>query len=100
MLCVKENTYKMIEKNDQYAIYSNEEKNKFTCVYFDTIGNKYEEFIEKVKSIEKKKVLYIFTLGNKIEEPRLAEIKNYTIEAIPQRIYDLYRKLVRMSKEN
>ena len=49
---------------------------------------------------KEKKVLYIFTLGNKIEEPRLAEIKNYTIEAIPQRIYDLYKKLAKMSKEN
>lgn len=100
MLCVKEDTYEIIEKNDQYAIYTNKEKNKFTCVYFDTIGNKYEEFIEKVKAIDEKKVLYIFTLGNKIEEPRLAEIKNYTIEAIPQRIYDLYKKLAKMSKEN
>lgn len=100
MLCVKEDTYEIIEKNDQYAIYTNKEKNKFTCVYFDTIGNKYEEFIEKVKAIKEKKVLYIFTLGNKIEEPRLAEIKNYTIEAIPQRIYDLYKKLAKMSKEN
>lgn len=100
MLCVKEDTYEVIEKNDQYAIYINKEKNKFTCVYFDTIGNKYEEFIDKVKAIEEKKVLYIFTLGNKIEEPRLAEIKNYTIEAIPQRIYELYKKLAKMSKEN
>ena len=100
MLCVKEDTYEVIEKNDQYAIYTNKEKNKFTCVYFDTIGNKYEEFIDKVQAIEEKKVLYIFTLGNKIEEPRLAEIKNYTIEAIPQRIYELYKKLAKMSKEN
>lgn len=100
MLCVKEDTYEIIEKNDQYAVYTNKENNKFTCVYFDTIGNKYDEFIEKVKTIKENKVLYIFTLGNKIEEPRLAEIKNYTIEAIPQRIYDLYKKLTKMSKEN
>ena len=100
MLCVKEDTYKVIGKNDQYAIYTNKKKDKFTCVYFDTIGNKYDEFIEKVKQIEEQKVLYIFTLGNKIDEPRLSEMKNYTIEAIPQRIYDLYKKLARMSKEN
>lgn len=99
MLCIKENTYIDIEKNDQYAIFSNNEKNKFTCVYFDTIGNKYDEFIEKVKNINENKILYIFTLGNKIEEPRLVDIKNYRIEAIPQRIYDLYRKLAKMSKE-
>lgn len=100
MLCVKEDTYEIIEKNDQYAIYTNKGRDKYTCVYFDTIQNKYDEFIEKVKQIEEQKVLYIFTLGNKIDEPRLSEIKNYTIEAIPQRIYDLYKKLAKMSKEN
>lgn len=68
-------------------------------MYFDTIGNRYDEFIEKVKKINEEKILYIFTLGNKIDEPRLKEMKNYTIEAIPQRIYDLYKKLAKMSKE-
>lgn len=100
MLCIKEDTYEIVEKNDQYAIYTNKGKDKYTCVYFDTIQNKYDEFIEKVKQVEEQKVLYIFTLGNKIDEPRLSEMKNYTIEAIPQRIYDLYKKLARMSKEN
>ena len=100
MLCIKEDTYNEKERNDQYSIYTNKENDKYTCVYFDTIGNKYEEFIGKVKAIKEKKVLYIFTLGNKIEEPRLMEIKNYTIEPIPQRIYDLYKRLAKTSKEN
>lgn len=99
MLCIKEDTYKEIEKTEEYTIYSNNEKNKYTCVYFDTISNRYDEFIEKVKKINEEKILYIFTLGNEIDEPRLKEIKNYKIEAIPQRIYDLYRKLAKMSKE-
>lgn len=99
MLCVKENTFDVVGKNEQYTIYTDEDRKKYTCVYFDTIGNKYDEFIEKVKELEEEKILYIFTLGNKIEEPRLKEIKNYRIEAIPQRIYDLYKKLVKMSKE-
>lgn len=100
MLCVKEDTYEVIEKNDQYVIYTNNSNNKYTCVYFDTIGNRYDEFIEKVKNIEEEKILYIFTLGTKIDEPRLKEMKNYRVEAIPQRIYDLYKKLVKISKEN
>lgn len=99
MLCIKEDTYKEIEKTEEYTIYSNNDENKYTCVYFDTIGNRYDEFIEKVKKINEEKILYIFTLGNKIDEPRLKEMKNYTIEAIPQRIYDLYKKLAKMSKE-
>ena len=99
MLCIKEDTYDLIRKNEQYAIYSNRDKNKYTCVYYDTIGDKYDEFIESLKKIEEEKVLYIFSLGNEIEEPRLKEMKNYRIEAIPQRIYGLYKKLVKMSKD-
>lgn len=99
MLCVKEDTYEVVEKNDQYVIYRNTENDKYTCVYFDTIGNKYDKFIETVQRIKEQKVIYIFTLGNKIVEPGLNEMKNYTIEAIPQRIYDLYKKLSRISKE-
>lgn len=99
MLCIKEDTYDLIRKNEQYAIYSNKNNNKYTCVYYDTIGDKYDEFIESLKKIEEEKVLYIFSLGNEIEEPRLKEIKNYRIEAIPQRIYGLYKKLVKMSKD-
>ena len=93
MICIKENTHEQIEKNDQYAIYTNKQKNKYTCIYFNTIQTQYKEFIEKVKQIKEKKKLYIFTLGNEIEEQELKEIKNYKIEAIPQR---QYRRLLRI----
>ena len=59
----------------------------------------YKEFIEKVKQIKEKKKLYIFTLGNEIEEQELKEIKNYKIEAIPQKIYDKYKKTSKISNE-
>ena len=99
MICIKENTHEQIEKNDQYAIYTNKQKNKYTCIYFDTIQTQYKEFIEKVKQIKEKKKLYIFTLGNEIEEQELKEIKNYKIEAIPQKIYDKYKKTSKISNE-
>ena len=99
MLCVKEGTFDVIIKNEQYAIYTNKDKGKYTCVYFDTFGNKYDEFLDKVEGLKNEKVLYIFSLGNKIEEPRLEKLQNYKIEAIPQRIYNLYKKIVKLSKE-
>lgn len=100
MLCVKESTFDVIIKNEQYAIYTDKDKKKYTCVYFDTLGNKYDEFWDKVEEIKEEKILYIFSLGNKIEEPRLEKLQNYKIEAIPQRIYSLYRKIVKLSRED
>ncbi len=99
MLCIKEDTFDEIEKNDEYVIYTNKEKDKYTCVYFDSMNRKYDEFMNKLKDIQARKIIYIFTLGNMIEDQELDEVKNYKIEAIPQKIYNLYKKLVKKSKE-
>ena len=100
MLCVKSDTFEKIEMNKEYVIYTNKEHNKYTCVYFDIFGEKYDEFIEKVKNIFEEKALYIFTLGDYIDSSSLCEIKNYSIEPIPYKIVELYKKIVKMSKED
>lgn len=100
MLCVKESTFDLVEKTDSYVIYKDKNDINYTCIYFDIYHNHYNEFIEKIKLIENKKALYIFSLDNRVEEYELDGITNYKVEAIPQKIYDLYRKLVKLSKEN
>ena len=69
------------------------------CTKGCPLENNIPAFIEKVKQIKEKKKLYIFTLGNEIEEQELKEIKNYKIEAIPQKIYDKYKKTSKISNE-
>lgn len=100
MLCVKEATFDLVEKTDSYVIYKDKNNTNYTCIYYDILHNHYDEFIEKIKHIENKKALYIFSLNNRVEEYELEGITNYKVEAIPQKIYDLYRKLVKLSKEN
>lgn len=100
MLCVKESTFDLVEKTDSYVIYKDKNNTNYTCIYYDILHNNYDEFIEKIKYIENKKALYIFSLNNRVEEYELEGINNYKVEAIPQKIYDLYRKLVKLSKEN
>lgn len=99
MLCVKESTFDLVEKTNSYIIYKDKNNLKYTCIYFDILNNHYDEFIEKIKQIEDKKALYILSLNNRVEEYELDGITNYKVEAIPQKIYDLYRKLVKLSKE-
>lgn len=100
MLCVKENTFEEIEITKEYAIYSNKEKTNYTCVYFDIFGTEYDKFKDKIKNINEHKALYIFTLGEYINTEELKELKNYSIEPIPYRILDLYKKVVKMCKED
>ena len=100
MLCVKGNTFNKVESNSEYAIFTNSDKSKYSCVYFDIFGLKYDEFINKIMKIKEEKLLYIFTLGDYINEDNLKGIDNYTVEPIPYKIVELYKKIVKMSKED
>ena len=100
MLCVKSDTYELVEKNKEYAIYSNVDKTNYSCVYFDIFGKTYDAFLDKVKSIKEHKNLYIFSLSEYVNEEALRGITNYSLEPIPYKILDLYKNVVKMSKEN
>lgn len=100
MLCVKGDTFNKVESNNEYAIFTNNDNTKYSCVYFDIFGLKYDEFINKIKDIKEEKLLYIFTLGDYVNTDNLNGIDNYTIEPIPYKIVELYKKVVKMSKED
>lgn len=100
MLCVKGDTFNKVESNNEYAIFTNNDNTKYSCVYFDIFGLKYDEFINKIKDIKEEKLLYIFTLGDYVNTDNLTGIDNYTIEPIPYKIVELYKKVVKMSKED
>ncbi len=100
MLCVKGNTFNKVELNNEYAIFTNSDNSKYSCVYFDIFGLKYADFIDKIKNIKEEKILYIFTLGDYINTDSLKGIDNYTLEPIPYKIVELYKKIVKMSKED
>ncbi len=98
MLCVKGDTYDLYKNTEEYAIYTNEDKSMFSCVYFDVLGKKYKEFLKEIKKIKEPKLLYIFNLGDYIDLSDLKEIDNYSVESIPYKIIELYNKIVKMSK--
>ena len=100
MLCVKSDTYELVEKNKEYAIYSNSDNTEYSCVYYDIFGESYNKFIEKINCIQGHKNLYIFSLSEYVNDDIFKGIKNYSIEPIPYKILDLYKNIVKMSKEN
>lgn len=100
MLCVKRATFEKVIVNNEYVIYSNKEKNKYTCVYFDILGTQYGEFLDKIKEIKEDKQLYIFTLGDYYDTSDLKEVENYSMEPIPCKIVELYKKIIKLSKED
>ena len=99
MLCVKENTHEIYEKNEEYIIYTNRDKTKYACVYFDMFGTNYEDFIKKIEKIKEYKSLYIFSFNNYVNLDDLLEVENYNIEPIPYRILELYKKIIEIGME-
>ena len=99
MLCIKGNTFNIIDANNEYAIFANEDKTKYSCVYLDIFGLKYDEFINKIENIDQEKLIYIFTLGDYVDTDALKNVKNYKLEPIPYKIFELYKKIAKMSKE-
>ena len=98
MLCMKNDCYCEYKVTNEYKIYSNQDKSLFTCVYFDMFGDKEKEFIEEIKNIDQLKKVYKFSLGDIIDETLFTGVKNYQIEAIPYKIIELYKQLIKLSK--
>lgn len=99
MLCAKESTHVLVEKNDEYVIYKNQEGNKYTCVYFDMFGSNYDEFISKIEKIPEYKFLYIFSLNDYVEQNELMNVEHYELESIPSKILELYKKVAQVKRE-
>jgi adenine-specific DNA-methyltransferase len=97
MLCVKENIFNLEKKADDFKIYSSHDKSKYLCIYFNTIDDSFEEFIEELKHLDADKKIYMFSDDLNIDKEPFQEINNCYIEAIPQKILDIYKQLIKMN---
>ena len=100
MLCIKDNNFIEYKKTDEYKIYTNKNKTKYSCVYYSLFGEKEEEFIKELENLKGSKTIYKFTLGDSVDKNNFQNISNYKIEPIPYKIVELYKKIVKMSREN
>lgn len=97
MLCVKENIFNLESSSDDYKIYASHDKAKYLCIYFNTIDDSFNQFIEAIKSIESRKSVYMFSDNLYVDKEVFSEIDNCKIEAIPQKILDIYKQLIKMN---
>lgn len=97
MLCIKENIFNLFKSSDDYKIYYSHDNTKYLCIYFNTIDDSFDEFINKLKSIDGKKIVYMFSDDLNVDKELFKEIENCSIEAIPQKILDIYKQLIKMN---
>ena len=97
MLCIKENIFNIFKSGDDYKIYSSHDNTKYLCIYFNTIDDSFNEFMEELKNINEKKLVYMFSDDLNVDKELFKEIENCSIEAIPQKILDIYKQLIKMN---
>ena len=95
MLCVKEGIYNQKEIHEDFKIFESNKKDKYLCVYYNFISNSFFDFVNTIKQLKGKKIIYVFSTDDSVDVDLFAEIKNCTIETIPQKILDIYRKIIK-----
>ena len=97
MLCVKENIFNMEIEEKDFKIFSLNKKDNFLCIYYNFIEDSFNGFVKELQKLEGKKIIYMFSMENQIDNSIFASLKNFAIEAIPQNILDVYKQLVKMN---
>ncbi len=97
MLCVKENIFNIEIERDDFKIFTSNRKDKFLCVYYNFIEDSFNGFVKELQKLKGKKIIYMFSMENQIDKSIFESLKNFTIEAIPQNILDVYKQLTKMN---
>ena len=94
LLSLAENTLYETEVTDYYQIFTNE-KGHWTCIYFQEDYSLFDEFHQKVTSLQgNEKSVYVFCWSDGAEFATEFEYeKNVTVKSIPQPILDIYKSL-------
>lgn len=91
MLSIAENTLELTEKTDHWQIF--EGKDRYTAVYFKEEYDELDDFIKKVKKLNKPVSVYIFSWE---DDPYIDEFEDYgniTVKTIPQPILEIYKQI-------
>jgi adenine-specific DNA-methyltransferase len=93
MLCVKENIYNIEIEQDDFKIFSSNDKTRYLAVYYNTQDDSLDEFLDKLKSIKEEKIVYIFSETEELDQTIFRGIKKCKPKPIPQKILNIYHQL-------
>lgn len=92
LLCIAENVFNEIERNEYSSHYQDNDKHLFIYNdYFNEI--KFNEFKNRVLNCIGKKIVYIYSSDNNLDE-NLIVGNNITLKPIPSKIYEIYKEIV------
>ena len=96
LLCIKEEIFDFVERNDHSSHYM--KKNKHLFIYNDYYNEaKFNEFKKKVLSTNGERIVYLFSFDNTVASELFSE-SNVVVKPIPSKIYEIYREIVESIK--
>jgi adenine-specific DNA-methyltransferase len=93
LLALAESTLSEVTSNDFYSIFQNETGAKLTAIYFREELDKFEDFVEKVNSLNSQTTIYKFSWGATSDYADEFVGKNIQVKVIPQPILEIYRRI-------
>lgn len=90
MLCIRENTFELVQDESDFKIFKNSDKYLGIVFYEEAIG----DFKKAIKKIKGHFNTYVFSLGDDPHEKQFDDVKSkVTLCAIPEVILKVYREI-------
>jgi len=98
MLCVKEGIYNLFKESKGWKIFEN--NGKYLAVYYDFDKLNLTKLKNEMNKIEGDKVLYCFTFQDKLRNIDFNDWNNIRLEAIPNKILEIYKEIFKKKDAN
>lgn len=95
LLCISEDIFIQLERNDYSSHYVSNDKTRHMFIYSDYYNEiKFKEFKQRVLNASGTKVVYIFSSDNNVDETLFEGTKDIEVKPIPSKIYEIYKEIV------
>ena len=94
ILCLKENTFNLVaDKYSKIRTKIFENSGKYTAILFDLFY--FDDFVEEISKLKDKPVsVYVFSYTKDFSREEFGDLSiDFTIEAIPEKILETYKKI-------
>lgn len=95
LLCISEDIFVQLERNDYSSHYVSNDETRHMFIYSDYYNeSKFNEFKQRVLSAKGNKIVYIFSSDNNVDETLFDGIQDVEVKPIPSKIYEIYKEIV------
>ncbi|MEM3370244.1 MAG: site-specific DNA-methyltransferase [Candidatus Woesearchaeota archaeon] len=92
MLCLKEDCFDFVLEGRNFKIFKNNE-DKYLGIIYDDDG--IEPFKKEAKKLNKKFIVYVFSLDDSAREEEFEDLENVELKPIPAVILNVYKRIFR-----